>query len=129
MFITGSILSMMKFLVSIVLISLLSFIACLYLPWWSIAIVSLLVAIIFHQKPLWSFLAGFCALFLLWTILAFIISSSNNHILAHRMSLVILKSDSPFMLTLITGLIGAMVAGFAALAGSFVRISNKASDG
>jgi len=120
---------MMKFLVSVVLISLISFIACLYLPWWSIAIVSLLVAIIFPQKPLWSFLAGFCALFLLWTILALFISSSNNHILAHRMSLVILNNDSPFVLMLVTGLIGALVAGFAALAGSFVRITNKASDG
>lgn len=119
----------MKFLVSTALISLISFIACLYLPWWSIAIVALLVAIIFPQKPLWSFLAGFCALFLLWTILAFIISSSNNHILAHRMSLVILKRDSPFVLMLVTGLIGALVAGFAALAGSFVRIPDKASDG
>lgn len=119
----------MKFLVSVVLISLISFIACLYLPWWSIAIVSLLVAIIFHQKPLWSFLAGFCALFLLWTILAFVSSSSNNHILAHRMSLVMLKSDHPFVLMLVTGFIGALVAGFAALAGSFVRITNKASDG
>lgn len=119
----------MKFLVSIVLISLISFIACLYFPWWIIAIVSLLVSVLLPQKPLWSFLAGFCALFLLWTILALIISSSNNHILAHRMSLVILKTDSPFMLALITGLIGATVAGFAALAGSFVRIPNKASDG
>lgn len=119
----------MKFLVSAVLISLISFIACLYLPWWSIAVVSLLVAIVFPQKPLWSFFAGFFALFILWTILAFIISSSNNHILAHRMSLVILKNDSPFVLMLGTGLIGALVAGFAALAGSFVRITNKASDG
>ncbi len=118
----------MKFLVSIVLIFLISFAACLYLPWWSIAIVSLLVAMVFHQKPLWSFLAGFCALFLLWTILAFVISSSNNHILAHRMSLVILKDDSPFMLMFATGMIGALVAGFAALAGSYVRITNKASD-
>lgn len=122
-------LSMIKFLVSIVLIALISFLACLYLPWWSIAIVSLLVAIIFPQKPLWAFLAGFCALFVLWTILAFIISSSNNHILAHRMSLVVLNNDSPFVLMVITGLIGALVAGFAALAGSFVRITNKASDG
>lgn len=118
----------MKFLVSTVLISLMSLITCIYLPWWSIAIVSLLVAVILHQKPLWSFLAGFCALFLLWGFLALKISSDNDHILAHRMSLVIIKSDSPFVLVVITALTGALVAGFGALAGSYLR-KGKASDG
>lgn len=113
----------MKFLVSILLIALLSVAACLYLPWWCIAIVAFIVAALIPQKPFKSFLTGFIALFLLWGLLSWYISSNNNHLLAHKVSLVILKTDSPYTLMLITALIGSLVAGFAALAGSYVRRS------
>ena len=109
----------MKFIISILLIALLSVAVCLYLPWWGIAIVAFVVPIAIPQKPLPAFLAGFIALFLLWGSLSYYISSSNEHLLAQKVSLVILKTDSPMMLVLITALIGALVAGLAALAGSF----------
>lgn len=111
----------MKFLVSILLIALLSLVACIYLPWWSIAIVAMLVTVLISMGPIKAFFAGFIALFFLWSILAFWISAGNEHILAHKISLTMLKMDSPVSLALITGLIGALVAGFAALAGSYLR--------
>jgi hypothetical protein len=49
------------------------------------------------------------------------ISISNGNILAHRVSLLIFKADNPYLLIIVTALIGAMVAGFAALTGSFLR--------
>ncbi|CAN5767196.1 hypothetical protein BH11BAC3_BH11BAC3_41660 [soil metagenome] len=113
----------MKFIVTVLLIALLSVAACLYLPWWSIAIVAFVVAALIPQSPGKSFLSGFIALFLLWGILSFSLSSANDHILAHRVSQLILKSDSPVGLIIVTALIGALVAGFAALTGSFVRKS------
>ena len=113
----------MKFIVSILLIALLSVAACLYLPWWSIAIVAFIVAALIPQKPFKSFLTGFIALFLLWGLLSWYISSNNNHLLAHKVSLVILKTDSPFILIIATAIIGALVAGFAALSGSYLRRS------
>ena len=111
----------MKFIVSILLIALLSVAACLYLPWWSIAIVAFIVAALIPQKPFKSFLTGFIALFLLWGLLSWYISSNNNHLLAHKVSVLMLQMDSPYVLILATALIGALVAGFAALSGSFVR--------
>ena len=111
----------MKFLTSIVLIALLSVAACLYLPWWSIAVVAFIVTVAIPQKPLASFLSGFIALFLLWGTLCWYISSNNNHLLAHKVSVLMLQMDSPYVLILATALIGALVAGFAALSGSFVR--------
>ncbi|MEO6684013.1 MAG: hypothetical protein ABIN48_14410 [Ginsengibacter sp.] len=110
----------MKPVISTFLIVLLSFAACLYFPWWSIAIVAFVVSALIHQKPVVSFLGGFFGIFLLWSILSFYISYNNEHILAHRVSLLILKNDSPFLLVLITGLIGGIVAGFAALTGSYI---------
>ncbi len=112
----------MKFITTIVLIALLSVAACLYLPWWSIAVVAFIVAALIPQSPGKSFLSGFIALFLLWGILSFSLSAGNDHILAHRFSQLILKSDSPMGLVIVTALIGALVAGFGALTGSFISI-------
>jgi hypothetical protein len=111
----------MKFIISLILTAILSFAACLYLPWWSIAIVAFIVAIAIPAKPLSSFISGFIALFLLWSLLALYISTNNGHLLAHKISVLLLKTDDPFLLIIITGLIGGLVAGFAALTGTYAR--------
>lgn len=111
----------MKFLVSILLTALLSFALCLFMPWWSIAIAAFAVAALVPQKPGKSFVTAFIALFLLWGGLSFWISNNNHHLLAHKVSQLVLKMDNPMLLVLATAIIGALVAGFAALAGSFVR--------
>ncbi len=111
----------MKFFVSLLLIALLSFAACLYLPWWSIAVVSFLVVALIPQSPGRAFLCGFLAIALLWGMLSFLKSSQNEHLLAHKVSLIILKMDSPAFLILATAFLGALVAGFAALTASFIR--------
>lgn len=113
----------MKFITSIILTALLSFAICMYLPWWSIALVAFIVAALIPQKPGKAFLAGFIALFLLWGILAYYIDVKNEHILSLKISELILKTKSPGLLILITAFVGALVAGFAALAGSYLRKS------
>lgn len=111
----------MKLIVSILLTALLSFALSLYLPWWIIAVAAFAVAAAIHQAPWKAFLSGFLALFLLWTVMAWWISAANNNILAEKISMVILKKDNPVLLMLVTGLIGGLVAGFAALSGSLAR--------
>ena len=115
----------MKFFISLILTALLSFAACLFLPWWSIALAAFLVAVMIPQRPGRSFLTGFTALFLLWGILSFWISTKNDHILAHKVSMLMLKMDSPFLLIFATALIAALVGGLAALSGSYLRSSKK----
>jgi hypothetical protein len=111
----------MKFIVSILVIAVLSIAACLFLPWWSIAIVAFIVAALIPQKPVKSFFTGFISLFLLWGTFAWLLSSNNNHLLAHKISVLMLKMDSPYLLIVVTAFIGALVAGFASLAGSYIR--------
>lgn len=111
----------MKFIVSTILIVLLSFAAGLYFAWWSIAIVAFVIAALIPQRPFKSFITGFVAVFLLWAALSFWISNNNDHILAHKVSMLILKIDNPYLLILATGLIGGIVAGFAALTASFLK--------
>jgi|SRR6185312_438835 len=111
----------MKVLLTIILIIVFSFLSCLYFPWWSIAIVAFIISVLIPQGQLASFICGFVSIFLLWGLLSLWISIKNEHILAHRVSLLIFKTDSPYLLIVVTALLGALVAGFAALTGSLLR--------
>lgn len=115
----------MKFVVSVILTIIMSFTSCLFFPWWSIVIIAFLIAILIPQGPGKSFLTGFLALFIFWTLLSFWISTNNDHILAHRVSMLLFKKDSPPVLIIVTGLIGGLVAGFGAMTGSYARPRTK----
>jgi hypothetical protein len=112
---------MIKFIVSIILIMLLSFTTCLYLEWWSIALVAFVVSAFIQQQPGKAFLTGFVALFLLWGGLAWWIDANNESVLSQKVAALIGVGSSSFLLILITALIGALVAGLGALSGSLVR--------
>ncbi|MEO6314141.1 MAG: hypothetical protein ABIU63_06495 [Chitinophagaceae bacterium] len=111
----------MKFIASILLTILLSFVICLYMDWWAIAIAAFVVALCIHQKPLHSFLTGFAGLLLLWGGLSWWIDVRNQQVLSHKLSAILPFGGSSFLMILVTALIGALVAGFAALAGSYAR--------
>jgi hypothetical protein len=111
----------MKFIVSLLLTALLSFVSGLYLPWWGIAIAAFLVAVVIPLKSGISFVAGFAGVFLLWGGLAWWIDSANNSILSQKIAQVLPLGGSVIALILVTAFVGALVAGFAALAGSYVR--------
>ena len=111
----------MKFIVAFLLIILLSFVSGIYFPWWSIAIVAFGVIAFIPLKPLPAFLCGFAAIFIFWVSLSYFISNANEHILAHKASLLILKVDNPILLVIVTGLLGGLVAGFASLTAAFTR--------
>ncbi len=111
----------MRFIISIILTAGLSYVLCLFLPWWSIALAAFVVSAFIPQRGFASFISGFIALFLLWGFLSWTINAANHEILAHRVSMLVLKNDSTVVLILMTSLIGAIVAGFAAWAGSFAH--------
>jgi hypothetical protein len=115
----------MKFSVATILTLLLGFISGLFLPWWGIAITSLAVAVLVHQKAGKAFLAGFLGLFLLWGFLAFWIDMQNDHILAKKIASILPLGGNSYLLILVTGIVGGLVSGFAALSGSYLRASSK----
>ena len=111
----------MKLFVNLILTSLLTFAFGLFLPWWSLVIASFLVAFASGQKLFLSILAGFLGVFLLWGIMAWMISIGNEHILAHRMSRIIIKQDNPTLLVLLTALIGGVLGSISAWSGASLR--------
>ena len=112
----------MKFIVSILLTALLSFIICLYIDWWGIAIAAFVVAAFIHQPPSKAFLTGFVALFFLWGAMSWWMDLQNEHILSHKLASVLPFGGSAFVMIFVTALIGALVAGCASLAGSYLRL-------
>ena len=111
----------MRFILATLLTATLSFIAGLYTPWWSIAIIAFLVALLVKQRYGLAFLSGFAGIFLLWGLLAFWIDIKNNHVLSRKMADVFQLGGSSVLLIIVTALVGALVGGFAAMSGSSLR--------
>ena len=111
----------MKFLVSILLSALLGFGLGLYLPWWSVALAGFTVSVFLYQKPLLAMASGFLGIFFLWGAITLVRSISNEHILAHRVSMMIINKDSPNLLIAVSALIGGLTGGLGALCGSLLR--------
>lgn len=118
----------MKIFSAIVLTAFLAFVTGLYtsLPWWSFAVTSLLVAVAIHQRPGRAFLGGFLGLFLLWAGMALWKDIANDHILSVKVAQVLPLGGSYIVLILVTGIVGGLVGGFAALTGSYMRRSKRA---
>jgi hypothetical protein len=108
----------MKFVAQIILIAILAYILDIFLPWYSIALAAFCVSIFLRSFS--NFLAGFLAVGILWFIAAWMIDQNSNSGLAERVG-GILQVNNKMILLLITALIGALVAGFAAVAGGSLR--------
>lgn len=114
----------MKFLIQLILIAILAFILELLLPWWSIAIAAFIGGVALNSKA--NFAAGFLGIALLWFLYALMMDLTSTAPLAERVSKV-LFINKPLLL-LVTALIGGLVGGFAAMAGSALRGGNKRSN-
>jgi hypothetical protein len=111
----------MRFLLNILLTAVLAYIAGMFLEWWSIALVAFLVALLLPLRTGRSFLAGFLGIFLLWGVLSLWIDVQNDGVLSSRMAGVFPLGGNGILLVLVTALVGALVGGFAAMAGSSLR--------
>jgi len=115
----------MKFLLKILLIVVMA--ACLqfFLPWWSVVISSFLVGLIISNiSGFQSFLAGFLAIFLLWSIYALMIDITTQSILTEKIARIFTVNNK-YILILITGIIGGLPAGFGALTGNQLQKAFK----
>jgi hypothetical protein len=116
----------MKFFNSVLLTALLSFIAGIYISyWWFFAVIAFLVALLIHQRGFKAFIAGFLALFILWFVLGFWIDLSNDGVLSLKIASLLPLGGSKWLLMIVTAFVGGLVAGIAALSGSYLRSSGK----
>ena len=108
----------MKFLIQIIVIVLLAWIAEMFLPWWSIAIAAATGGFLVKSKA--NFLAGFLAIALLWLVKALLIDLAAAVPLADKVAKILLV-NSKALLLLVTAVLGGLVGGFGALTGSLLK--------
>lgn len=95
----------------------------LFLPWWSAALASSIVMAVMRARPMPAFLLGFLSVFLLWAVWISARSIANEHILAHRMSAMVIGKDNPWAIMALSAAIGGLMGGLGGLCGSlFMRI-------
>lgn len=116
----------MKGFILFLVIGALSYVAGWWYPWWSIAVVAFVVALVVPQRPVAAFFTAFISIFIFWFSLAFFQDLSNDHILSSRISELFLHIQSPLGIAAVSGLVGGLVAGMAALSGAFLRYRKKA---
>ncbi|MFB6456042.1 hypothetical protein ACE38W_12290 [Chitinophaga sp. Hz27] len=111
----------MKSLAQFLLILILAYVAGMVLPWWSAALVAFLITALYPSTPGKSFFISFLAVFVLWIVLAFYQDIRNDHLLANRMSITIMKVKSAPLIGVVSAFIGGLTAGFAGLTAAYIR--------
>lgn len=116
---------MMKFIVSFLICPILAYTLGMILPWWSVAIAGALTGFFIPQLRALSFLSAFLSMFLFVGGLIFFISDANNHILAQKIGLLVLKDKNELLIIGASALISALVAGISAITGRSLAIVVK----
>lgn len=118
----------MKFIISTILIALLSLVAGMYLPWWSVALAAFLVIFLIKLGPLPAFFSGFLGVFICWSLIALSRDIANEGILSVKIAQVFPLGGSQALLIFISALIGGIVGGLAALTASYTGASTFPED-
>lgn len=105
--------NIINFVVTIIIALILS----QFLPWWSVMVAGFVSALFFSLKRAAVFFVPFLAIFCFWSIYAFVISSANDFTLAKKIAVLLPLDGNPYVLILVTGLVGGLAAGVAALFG------------
>lgn len=108
-------------MIQILLIAIISLVAQLVLPWWSIAIVAFAICCWRSFGGGSAFLHGFVGVALVWLGYALVVHLRTDGIFTGRMSQLLFKADAPVLLMLATVVLGGLVGGLSGLAGYFVR--------
>jgi positive regulator of sigma E activity len=106
----------MKFIVQVLFTIVLCALLQFFLPWWTLAIGSFVVAFLFDNKSWPAFAAGFLGVGLLWLGVAGYVSVVTDSVLTTKLNQLL-----PINSFAITVLVGGLVGGLAALTGSLFR--------
>ncbi len=102
-----------NFAVTLVLALAFSF----FLPWWSVMLAAFITAFRLPLKGISVFLIPLLAISLFWGIYAYLLASENSFILSKKIAVLLPLKGSPYLLILVTAVVGGLAAGIAAIFG------------
>ncbi len=106
----------MKFLLQTLATMIGCFIVQYFLPWWTMAVIALVIGYAFHNSGVQSFAAGFIGAALLWLGMAYYMDYATQSILTEKVNKLF-----PANIFMMMAVIGGLVGGFAALTGTLMR--------
>ncbi|GGW60507.1 hypothetical protein DFQ11_102685 [Winogradskyella epiphytica] len=112
-----------NFIATIILAVLLS----LFLPWWSVMTAALTTALFIPLKRTAVFFIPFLAILLFWIVYSYILSSANDFTLAKRIAVLLPLGGNPYLLMIVTGVVGGLAAGISAVFGKQLTLLLKKS--
>ena len=110
----------MLFIIRLLIIAVLSYLAELFFPWWSVVICAFFVGAIMRTRGINAFLSGFLGVGLLWLIAAWIIDAQSSAVLSEKVA-AIFQLNQSVLIIVITAFTGAIVGGLGALSGNYFR--------
>ena len=108
-------------MIEILLIAILSLLAQIFLPWWSLTIVAFAVCFWRNSGAGRAFLYGFAGIALVWLGYALLIYLRTDGIFTGRMGELLFKSNTAALPMLVTAVLGGLMGGLAGLSGYLVR--------
>lgn len=112
------------FFIKLFSILIVSFIATLFLPWYTPFIVCFLVGLIFSNHKGNNFIAGLFGVGIFWLGYSLFLDISNEHLLSSKIAALFsdkLKTDiTSGVLVMITTFLGALLGGLSAMAGAMI---------
>jgi len=106
-----------NFLLTLVLAIVLSS----FLPWWSVMLAAFISGAIVRLRNVSAFVVPFLAIAVFWMIYAWLLSSANDFILAKKIAVLLPLGGNAVLLILVTGVVGGLAAGIAAIFGNQCR--------
>ena len=88
-----------------------------FLPWWSVMVAAFITGFFFSLKKSAVFFIPFLAIALFWMVYTFWLSNANDFTLAKKIAVLLPLQGNPYLLVLVTGLIGGLAAGVAGVFG------------
>lgn len=108
---------MRKNIFNFIVTILIAIILSQFLPWWSVMVASFITSLLISLKQGAVFFVPFLAITLLWMAHAFWLSSANDFILARKIATLLPLGGNPYLLIILTGVIGGISAGVSGVFG------------
>lgn len=96
-----------------------------FLPWWSVMVAGFVSSLFFSLKKFAVFFVPFLAIFVFWTLYAYVGAAQNDFTLSRKISNLLTLGGSEYTLIMVTGIIGGLAAGISALLGKQLSVLVK----
>ena len=106
---------------------LIAYLLSLFMPWWSVMTAALATALFIPLKKAAVFFVPFLAILAFWFIYSYLLSSTNDFTLAKRIAVLLPLEGNPYVLMLVTSIVGGLAAGVSAIFGKQLGLILKKS--